>query len=165
MQKMISENLQQFEEELFSRMLEEAPPERLLRVLGPEERLRGLEPEEILGALTPEKILGALTPEKILGALTPEKLAASRTASGKAREVSPQLIRPAAAANPRPPTESKRNWRSANRRFSSIAWSHPALDRPFSAAMAPSSTPAPTSFAQLRQLHYRRGNATCQEFG
>ena len=47
MQEMISENLQQLEEELFSRMLEEAPPE---------ERLRGLAPEEILGALTPEKL-------------------------------------------------------------------------------------------------------------
>ena len=40
MQQAISENLEQFEEELFDKMLEEASPERRLRGLAPEERLQ-----------------------------------------------------------------------------------------------------------------------------
>ena len=63
MQQAISENLEQFEEELFDKMLEEAAPERRLRGLPPEERLRGLAPEEVLRALPPE-FLAALSEEE-----------------------------------------------------------------------------------------------------
>jgi hypothetical protein len=55
MQQAISENLEQFEEELFDKMLEEASPERRLRGLAPEERLRGLAPEELAAALSEEQ--------------------------------------------------------------------------------------------------------------
>ncbi len=58
MQETISENLEQFDKDLVTKMLEELPVERRLRGLSPEERLRGLSPEELLRALPPEFVAG-----------------------------------------------------------------------------------------------------------
>ncbi len=74
MQQAVSENLEQFEEELFAKMVEEASVEQRLRGLSPEERLRGLSPEELLRALPPEERLRGLSPEERLRALPPEEL-------------------------------------------------------------------------------------------
>ena len=55
MQQALSENLAELADELFTKMLEEAPAEQRLRGLSPEERLRGLSPEELAAALSDEK--------------------------------------------------------------------------------------------------------------
>jgi hypothetical protein len=55
MQQAISEHLDQFDEELVTRMLEELPVERRLRGLPPEDRVRGLSLEERLAGLTDEQ--------------------------------------------------------------------------------------------------------------
>jgi hypothetical protein len=67
MQQALSENLEQFDEELFARMVEEASVEQRLRGLSPEERLRGLPPEERLRGLSSEELLRALPPEFVTG--------------------------------------------------------------------------------------------------
>ena len=58
MQEVLSENLEQFDQELVTRMLEELPAERRLQGLPPEERLRGLSPDEVLRALPREFVAG-----------------------------------------------------------------------------------------------------------
>ncbi len=55
MQQALSENLAELADELFTKMIEEAPAEQRLRGLSPEERLRGLSPEELAAALSDEK--------------------------------------------------------------------------------------------------------------
>ncbi len=55
MQQALSENLTELADELFAKMIEEAPAEQRLRGLSPEERLRGLPPEELAAALSDEK--------------------------------------------------------------------------------------------------------------
>jgi hypothetical protein len=56
MQQALLETLEQFDEELVTRMLEELPTERRLRGLPPEERLRGLPLEERLAGLSDEDV-------------------------------------------------------------------------------------------------------------
>jgi hypothetical protein len=63
MQQAVSENLKQFGEELFAKMVEEASVEQRLRGLSPEERVRGIPPEERLRGLSPEELLRVLPPE------------------------------------------------------------------------------------------------------
>ena len=46
MQQVLSENLEQFDEDLLTKMLEELPVERRLRGLSPGERLAGLSNED-----------------------------------------------------------------------------------------------------------------------
>jgi hypothetical protein len=58
MQQAVSENLERLDEELFTKMIEEASVEQRLRGLSPEERLRGLSSEELLRALPPEFVAG-----------------------------------------------------------------------------------------------------------
>ncbi len=58
MQQAVTGTLKQFDEELFDRMIQEAPAERRLRGLPPEERLRGLPPEDVLRALPKEFVSG-----------------------------------------------------------------------------------------------------------
>ncbi len=70
MQQVLSENLEEFDKELVTKLLEEIPVERLLerlRDLPPEERLRGLPPEERLRGLSPEESMRALPPEFLAG--------------------------------------------------------------------------------------------------
>jgi len=52
------QEMQEVEEELLTKILEDLPPERRLRGLPPEERLRGLSSEELLRALPPEFVAG-----------------------------------------------------------------------------------------------------------
>ena len=56
MQQALLETLEQFDEELVTRMLEELPAERRLCGLPPEERLRGLPLEERLAGLSDEDV-------------------------------------------------------------------------------------------------------------
>ena len=63
MQQALSENLEQFGEELFAKMIEEASVEQRLRGLSPEELLRALPPQELLRAMTPE-FMASLTDEQ-----------------------------------------------------------------------------------------------------
>jgi len=58
MQQVLSENLEQFDKDIVTKMLEELPVEQRLQGLSLEERLRGLPPDEVLRALTPEFIAG-----------------------------------------------------------------------------------------------------------
>ena len=78
MQQALSENLAELADELFTKMLEEAPAEQRLRGLPPEERLRGLSPEERLRGLSPEELLRELSPEELAAALSDEKAARLR---------------------------------------------------------------------------------------
>jgi hypothetical protein len=55
MQQAVSENLEQFEEDLFTKMVAEATVEQRLRGLSPGERLRGLSPEDLVAALSDER--------------------------------------------------------------------------------------------------------------
>ena len=55
MQQAVIENLEQFEHELFTKMLKETPVEQRLQGLAPEERLQGLTPEEFVAGLSKEK--------------------------------------------------------------------------------------------------------------
>lgn len=55
MQQVLSENLKQFEEELFAKMIEEATVEQRLRGLPAEERVRGLSLDERLAGLSDEE--------------------------------------------------------------------------------------------------------------
>ena len=55
MQQALSENLAGLADELFTKMLEEAPVERRLRGLSPEELARALSPEELADALSDEQ--------------------------------------------------------------------------------------------------------------
>jgi len=64
MQQVLSENLDQFDEELLTKMLEELPVERRLRGLPPEERVRGLPPEERVRGLSLEQRLAGLSEEE-----------------------------------------------------------------------------------------------------
>ncbi len=67
MQQVLAENLEQFENELVTRMLEEIPIERILerlRGLPPEERLRGLSSQERLRGLPPEEFVAGLTEQE-----------------------------------------------------------------------------------------------------
>ena len=59
-QQALSENLEELQEQLLTKMLERTPRERLLQVLSPEERLRGLPAEERLRGLSPEELAAAL---------------------------------------------------------------------------------------------------------
>ena len=84
MQQAVSENLKQFEEELFAKMVEEASVEQRLRGLSPEERLRGLSSQEVLRALPPEERLRGLSAEDVLRIL-PEEFVAGLTTEQAAR--------------------------------------------------------------------------------
>jgi len=64
MQHALSEQLDQFDEELVTRMLEELPIERRLRGLAPEEVVRALPPEERVRGLSIEERLAGLTDEQ-----------------------------------------------------------------------------------------------------
>ena len=66
-QQALSENLDELQEQLLTKMLERTPHERLLKALSPEERVRGLPPEERLRGLSSEELLGALPPEFVAG--------------------------------------------------------------------------------------------------
>ncbi len=61
MQQLLSENLEQFDNELLTKQLEEVPVERLLRVL---EQRRGLSSQEVLRALPPEEFVAGLSEEE-----------------------------------------------------------------------------------------------------
>ena len=63
-QQALSENLEELQEQLLTKMLERTPRERLLQVLSPEERLRGLPPEERLRGLSPEQRLAGLSEQE-----------------------------------------------------------------------------------------------------
>jgi len=64
MQQALSENLEELADELFNKMIREAPVEQRLRGLSPEERLRGLSPEELARALSSEELVAALSDEQ-----------------------------------------------------------------------------------------------------
>ncbi len=55
MQQALSENLAELADELFTKMIEEAPAERRLRGLSPEELLRVMSPEQLVAALSDEQ--------------------------------------------------------------------------------------------------------------
>ena len=55
MQHALSENLEELQEQLLTKMLERTPRERLLQALSPEERLRGLSPEQCLAGITEQE--------------------------------------------------------------------------------------------------------------
>jgi hypothetical protein len=71
MQHTYSENLDELEDELLTKVLETVPAERPLRGLSADERLRGLSAEERLRGLPAEERLRGLPPEEILRALPP----------------------------------------------------------------------------------------------
>jgi hypothetical protein len=77
-QQALSENLEELQEQLLTKMLERTPRERLLQVLSPEERLRGLPPEERLRGLPPEERLRGLSPEQRLAGLSEQEAARMR---------------------------------------------------------------------------------------
>ncbi len=58
MQQAVTETLEQFDEALIEKLLEELPIEQRLRGLPPEERLRGLPPEDVVCALPKDFISG-----------------------------------------------------------------------------------------------------------
>ena len=78
MQQVLSENLEQFDEELFAKMVEEASVEQRLRGLPPEERVRGLPPEERVRGLPAEARLRGLSPEELAAALSDQDAARLR---------------------------------------------------------------------------------------
>ena len=78
MQHVYSEDLQEMEEQLLTKMLESIPPERRLRGLPPEERLRGLPPEERVRGLPPEERVRGLSLEERLAGLSEEDAARLR---------------------------------------------------------------------------------------
>ena len=78
MQQALSEMLDQFDDELLTKMLEELPPERRLRGLPPEERVRGLSPEEVRRMLPPEERVRGLSLEERLAGLSTEEAARLR---------------------------------------------------------------------------------------
>jgi hypothetical protein len=55
MQQVLSEDLERFDEELLTKMLEEVPVERRIRGVAPEDRVRGLSLEERLAGLSDEE--------------------------------------------------------------------------------------------------------------
>jgi hypothetical protein len=65
MQQAVLENLEQFDEELFAKMVEEASVEQRLRGLPAEERLRGLPAEERLRGLSLEERLAGLSEDDV----------------------------------------------------------------------------------------------------
>ena len=73
MQQALSENLEQFDEDLFTKMMEEASVEQRLRGLSPEEVLRALPPEERVRGLSPEERVRGLPPEERVRGLPPEE--------------------------------------------------------------------------------------------
>ena len=63
-QEALSENLEELQEQLLTKMLARTPRERLLQVLSPEERLPGLPAEERLRGLSPEQRLAGLSEQE-----------------------------------------------------------------------------------------------------
>ena len=63
-QQALSENLEELQEQLLTKMLERTPRERLLQVLSPEERLRGLPRGERVRGLSPEQRLAGLSEQE-----------------------------------------------------------------------------------------------------
>jgi hypothetical protein len=72
-QQALSENLEELQEQLLTKMLERTPHERLLRVLSPEELARALPPEERVRGLSPEERVRGLPPEERVRGLPPEE--------------------------------------------------------------------------------------------
>ena len=93
MQQAVSENLEQFEEELFAKMVAEASVEQRLRGLSPEERLQGLSSEELLRALPPEERVRGLSLEERLAGVTDEEAERLRELLDRKQGLSEQILR------------------------------------------------------------------------
>ncbi len=64
MQQTLKENLDQFDKDLLTRLLEELPVEQRLQGLSPQERLRGMSPQERLRGISPQEFVAGLSEEE-----------------------------------------------------------------------------------------------------